>query len=133
MNCPFCHKQLLKDGDGYYTCYTDNCPSMSAGGVGPSGSDSLWLKLSQLQDEITYRKGLNCPTVVEKQMQTITELSKQLTAAQKALKAIHDALGLGKSDEELDKMMILPTGLHIIKRIVNQGLVDGKKVQPEKD
>lgn len=122
LNCPFCHKRLNKDGDGYYTCYTDNCPSMSAGGVGPSGTDSLWLKLIQLQDEITYLKGLNCPTVVEKQMQTITELSKQLKAAQRALNTIHDALGLDKSDEELDKIMILPTGLHIIKRIVNQGL-----------
>lgn len=123
MRCPFCRAPLTKDPDGYYTCYTDNCPSMSAGGVGPSGTDSLWLKLIQLQDEITYYKGLNCTTVVEKQMQTITELSKQLTDAQKALKAIHDALGLDKSDEELDKMMILPTGLHIIKRMVNQGLI----------
>lgn len=122
MNCPFCHKRLNKDPDGYYTCYTDNCPSMSAGGVGPSGSDSLWLKLSQLQDEITYLKGLNCPTVVEKQMQTITKLSKQLAAAQWALNAIHEALGLDKSDEELDKIMIVPAGLHIIKQIVSQGL-----------
>ena len=82
MNCPFCRAPLIKDPDGYYTCYTDKCPSMDAGGVGPSGTDSLWLKLTQLQDEITYLKGLTCATVVEKQMQTITKLAKQLEAAQ---------------------------------------------------
>lgn len=50
LNCPFCHKQLVKDGDGYYTCYTDNCPVMSAGGNGASGSASLWLKLIQMRN-----------------------------------------------------------------------------------
>lgn len=88
MKCPFCHVPLIKDADGYYTCYTDNCPSLDAGGVGPSGTDSLWLKLTQLQDEIIYIKGLNCPTVVEKQMQTITTCGKRLDVAVAALKEI---------------------------------------------
>lgn len=52
MNCPFCHKQLVKDGDGYYTCYTDNCAVMSAGGNGASGSASVWLKLIQMHDAL---------------------------------------------------------------------------------
>ena len=52
MNCPFCNKRLNKDGDGYYTCYTDNCAVMSAGGNGASGSASLWLKLIQMRNAL---------------------------------------------------------------------------------
>ena len=52
MNCPFCHKQLVKDPDGCYTCYADNCAVMSAGGNGASGSLSLWLKLIQMRNAL---------------------------------------------------------------------------------
>lgn len=120
MKCPYCNSELrtfmLEEPAVWY------CPNRCA----PMLPPKIWQDLidcKKAQSELNYYKGLNCPTVVEKQMQTITELSKQLTAAQKALEAIHDTLGLYKSDEELDKMMILPTGLHIIKRIVNQGLI----------
>lgn len=44
MKCPFCQQELVKDGDGYYTCYTDNCAVMSAGGNGASGSASVWFE-----------------------------------------------------------------------------------------
>lgn len=45
MKCPFCHQELVKDPDGYYTCYTDNCGCWAHGGNGASGSESLWLTL----------------------------------------------------------------------------------------
>ena len=52
LKCPFCHKQLVKDPDGYYTCYTDNCAVMRAGGNGASGSLSLWLKVIQMHKQL---------------------------------------------------------------------------------
>ena len=52
LKCPFCHKQLVKGPDGYYTCYTDNCAVMSVGGNGASGSLSLWLKLIQMRNAL---------------------------------------------------------------------------------
>ncbi len=52
MNCPFCHKPLVEDPDGYYTCYTDNCPVMDAGGNGASGTVSLWLKVIQMHNAL---------------------------------------------------------------------------------
>lgn len=124
MKCPYCGSKLefvdYYEGESFYKCPNNSCKY-------PTNiiQNGIWQDLingKKAQSELNYYKGLNCPTVVEKQMQTITELSKQLTAAQKALETIHDILGLDKSDEELDKMMILPTGLHIIKQIVSQGL-----------
>ena len=50
--------------------------------------ETLEKQLKQAQDEIIYLKGLNCPTVVEKQMQTITTCAKQLDIAVAALKEI---------------------------------------------
>lgn len=43
--CLFCQRELVKDPDGYYTCYTDNCGCWAHGGNGASGSKSLWLTL----------------------------------------------------------------------------------------
>ena len=56
MKCPFCQKDLHKDSDGYYTCYTDNCDCWANGGNGASGSESLWLTL------IRTRKALDVAT-----------------------------------------------------------------------
>lgn len=138
MNCPYCGELLdsICDENGNPDITHCFCLNTSCNFFGESVPNKIWQDLTdgkEAQSELNYYKGLNCPTVVEKQMQTITKLSKQLAAAQWALNAIHDALGLDMSDEELDKIMIVPAGLHIIKRIVNQGLVDGKKAQPEKD
>lgn len=51
--------------------------------------DFVWRDLidgKKAQSELNYYKGLNCPHVVEEQMQTITELAKRLEVAQRALK-----------------------------------------------
>lgn len=50
--CPFCQQELHKDPDGYYSCYTDNCSVMSAGGNGASGTESLWAALTQAKKDL---------------------------------------------------------------------------------
>lgn len=52
--CPFCQTELHKDPDGYYSCYTDNCSVMSAGGNGASGTESLWAALIQAKQDLEY-------------------------------------------------------------------------------
>lgn len=119
MKCPYCGEELKEWDRRLY------CENMACSANHEDLPQFIWQDLiagKKAQSEINYYKGLNCPSVVEKQMQTITELAKRLEAAQNALKAIHSTLSLDKSDEDLDKMMILPTGLHVIKHIINQGL-----------
>lgn len=127
MKCPYCGAKLTINPHPFDGCVKARCVNVDCRYAEWTFPLKIWQALidgKKAQSELNYYKGLNCPHVVEKQMQTITKLAKQLETAQKALKAVHDTLGLDKSDEELDKMMILPTGLHIIKRIVNQGLID---------
>lgn len=52
LKCPVCQQELHKDPDGYYSCYTDNCSVMSAGGNGASGTESLWHALIQAKQDL---------------------------------------------------------------------------------
>ena len=52
LKCPFCQQELHKDRDGYYSCYTDNCSVMNAGGNGASGTESLWQALIQAKQDL---------------------------------------------------------------------------------
>lgn len=59
LKCPFCGQELHKDPDGYYSCYTDNCSVMNAGGNGASGTESLWTALIQAKQDLKIaRKAL---------------------------------------------------------------------------
>lgn len=59
FKCPFCQQELHKDPDGYYSCYTDNCSVMNAGGNGASGTESLWQALTQAKQDLDIaRKAL---------------------------------------------------------------------------
>lgn len=83
MRCPYCHSELLGNMTTPY-CPNPNCKYWSF----PMSSE-IWQDLidgKKAQSELNYYKGLNCPHVVEEQMQTITKLAKQLETAQRALK-----------------------------------------------
>lgn len=53
--------------------------------VRQSENERLEKQLKQAQSELNYYKGLNCPNVVEKQMQTITSIAKQVKSLQEML------------------------------------------------
>lgn len=48
MKCPFCKQELHDDHDGYYSCYTDNCP----GGANLSGTKELWQMLIYIKTKL---------------------------------------------------------------------------------
>lgn len=52
LKCPVCQQELHKDPDGYYSCCTDNCSVMNAGGNGASGTESLWTALIQAKQDL---------------------------------------------------------------------------------
>lgn len=90
MKCPFCNRELHKDSNGYYTCYTDNCGCWANGGNGASGSKSLWLTLICTRkaldvavDALKYAnkciKGgcVNWETEIDKALDKITALEQK--------------------------------------------------------
>lgn len=78
--CPFCQQELHKDPDGYYSCYTDNCSVMNAGGNGASGTESLWAALIQSQQDLEESQQATLENA-----QTVLEIHKDLEIATKAL------------------------------------------------
>ena len=90
LKCPFCNRELHKDSDGYYTCYTDNCGCWANGGNGASGSESLWLTLIRARKalELAITGLKNCktrdhigaicrtPEYVDKVLEQITALTE---------------------------------------------------------
>lgn len=103
MNCPFCHKQLVKDPDGCYTCYTDNCAVMRAGGNGASGSLSLWLKVIQMHKQLQKAQD-----ALIKEKTTHNILQERLTEHQKALEhaigVLDNLAEIGGVDMEIIKI-----------------------------
>lgn len=86
MKCPYCNRELEKFHNTVVCANTNDCV-----GCFIDAPIQVWGDLiagKQAQSELNYYKGLNCPTVVEKQMQTITKLAKQLDVAVAALKEI---------------------------------------------
>jgi hypothetical protein len=91
LKCPFCNRELHKDSNGYYTCYTDNCGCWANGGNGASGSESLWLTLIRTRKalELAITGLKNCktrdhigaicrtPEYVDKVLEQITALEQK--------------------------------------------------------
>lgn len=77
--CPFCQQELHKDPDGYYSCYTDNCSVMSAGGNGASGTESLWAALTQAKKDLE---------IATKALEEIDWCAQDYAKAQQALEQI---------------------------------------------
>ena len=78
MKCPYCGAKLHKICDDDFDCSNSECK-----GCYPLPL-RFWEDLidgKKAQSELNYYKGLNCPTVVEKQMQTITTCGKRLDVA----------------------------------------------------
>ena len=105
LKCPFCQQELHKDPDGYYSCYTDNCSVMSAGGNGASGTESLWQALTQAKQDLEQYKHKdnlqqqlnannnqiqeNYKQIVEIDGRIIESLEKDLEIARKALEKLN--------------------------------------------
>lgn len=79
LKCPFCQQELHKDPDGYYSCYTDNCSVMSAGGNGASGTESLWQALIRAKQDLE---------IARKALKEIDWCAQDYAKAQEALEQI---------------------------------------------
>lgn len=82
MKCPYCNEELKERDRRLY------CENMACSANHEDLPQFIWQDLidgKKAQSELNYYKGLNCPTVVEKQMQTITKLAKQLDVALTAI------------------------------------------------
>lgn len=90
--CPFCQQELHKDPDGYYSCYTDNCSVMNAGGNGASGTESLWQALIQSQQDLEESQQATIQNA-----QTVLEIHKDLDFVIKVLEQIAE-LALAHDD-----------------------------------
>lgn len=88
MKCPFCQKELHKDFDGYYTCYTDNCGCWANGGNGASGSESLWLTLINTKEllDIEVAEHSMCHTQMLRTTEKLERTRKALDVAKERLK-----------------------------------------------
>lgn len=85
MKCPYCGEELKEWDRRLY------CENMACSVNHEDLPEFVWQDLidgKKAQSELNYYKGLNCPTVVEKQMQTITTCAKQLDVAVDALKEV---------------------------------------------
>lgn len=80
LKCPFCQQELHKDPDGYYSCYTDNCSVMNAGGNGASGTESLWTALAQAKQDLDFFKEEQ-----DRSATALIERTKELDKCQKDL------------------------------------------------
>lgn len=117
MNCPYCGAKLQKICDDCFDCSNGECK-----GCYPLPL-RFWQDLiagKKAQSELNYYKGLNCPTVVEKQMQTITTCAKRLDIAAAALKEIANyKYTVGETD--------MKGHLHNLIKIARKALQDTKE------
>lgn len=113
LKCPFCQHELHKDPDGYYSCYTDNCSVMSAGGNGACGTESLWAALIQAKQDLETAKAdiedYKKYKALWEQIRnnTILELEHKLEIARKALvfvKTLNERQG-GCFEEDYETQM----------------------------